>query len=72
MLTLRLLCAARYKLLQFHFHGGSETVVNGRRFPLEAQFVHQDTYGNYLVVAVLFDIGEWHPWIGGYCTATGQ
>jgi carbonic anhydrase len=46
-----------YKLLQFHFHHGSETRVDGKQFPLEAHFVHQDTAGKYLVVAVLFDEG---------------
>ena len=43
-----------YSLLQFHFHAGSETRIDGEQFPLEAHFVHQDAGGHYFVVAVLF------------------
>ena len=30
-----------YALKKFGFHRGSETTVNGKQFPLEAQFLHQ-------------------------------
>jgi carbonic anhydrase len=52
-----LLLGRRYKLQQFHFHSLSEHRVNGEQFPMEAQFVHKDDAGHYLILAVLFRIG---------------
>jgi carbonic anhydrase len=43
-----------YALQQFHFHRLSETTVDGKHMPLEAQFVHKASDGSIMVVAVLF------------------
>lgn len=47
----------RYSLKQVHFHTPSEHVINGRRYPLEAHFVHADEYGKLAVLGVLFEEG---------------
>ena len=41
----QVLSGKSYRLQQFHFHMSSETRINGKQFPLEAQFVHQDSNG---------------------------
>jgi carbonic anhydrase len=46
-----------YHLAQFHVHAPSEHTVNGRSFPLELHFVHQDDAGRLAVVGVLVDTG---------------
>lgn len=43
-----------YELLQFHFHAPSEHLVEGRRFPMEAHFVHKSTGTNNLGVLGVF------------------
>ncbi len=48
----------RYSLKQVHFHTPSEHVINGRRYPLEAHFVHADEYGKLAVLGVLFEEGS--------------
>ena len=50
-----------YTLKQFHFHHPSEEHVNGKVFPLEAHFVHQDSEGHLAVVSVLFQEGPANP-----------
>lgn len=47
-----------YKLLQFHYHTPSEHTVEGKRFPLEIHFVHQNQKGEYLAVGLLVEEGE--------------
>ncbi|XZG69877.1 carbonic anhydrase [Chitinibacteraceae bacterium HSL-7] len=47
-----------YRLLQFHFHTGSEHTVNGRQYPLEAHFVHINDAGQLAVFGVMFEEGE--------------
>ena len=47
-----------FRLLQFHFHTPSENALNGKRFPMEAHFVHQDGKGNLAVLAVFMEEGE--------------
>ncbi len=47
----------RYQLKQFHFHAPSEDLLDGKRFPLEAHFVHADEDGNLAVVAVFVEQG---------------
>lgn len=42
-----------YELLQFHFHTQSEHLLNGSAFPLELHLVHQNVFGDLLV------IGSW-------------
>ncbi len=46
-----------YTLKQFHFHTPSENHINGKTFPMEAHFVHQDAEGNLAVLAVMFQNG---------------
>ncbi|WP_249226249.1 carbonic anhydrase [Entomohabitans teleogrylli] len=47
-----------FELQQFHFHTPSENTIEGRSFPLEAHFVHQNATGEIAVVAVMFRPGE--------------
>ena len=47
-----------YELKQFHFHTPSENTVNGKHFPLEAHFVHQNKEGNLAVLAMMFIPGK--------------
>jgi carbonic anhydrase len=47
-----------YSLLQFHFHTPSEHHVDGKEYPMEIHFVHQNQTGRYTVVGVLVDYGE--------------
>jgi len=47
-----------YNLLQFHFHAPSENLIDGKSYPMEGHFVHSDSDGNLLVIAVMFDYGE--------------
>ena len=44
-----------YQLDSLHFHAPSEHTVDGRRFDLEAHFVHAAKDGSLSVVGVLFD-----------------
>lgn len=46
-----------YKLLQFHFHRPSEHLINGKSFPMEVHFVHQNAAGGLAVVGVLMESG---------------
>jgi carbonic anhydrase len=48
----------KFKLKQFHFHSPSETMINGRLFPLEAHFVHVSDDGDIAVIAVMFEYGQ--------------
>lgn len=48
-----------YNLVQFHFHEPSEHYIEGKRFALEAHFVHKQVEDNSLaVVAVMIDEGQ--------------
>ncbi|MDD5717210.1 MAG: carbonic anhydrase family protein [Sulfuricurvum sp.] len=47
-----------YKLLQFHFHGKSEEMIDGKQYDLVAHMVHKSADGNLAVVAVLFNEGK--------------
>lgn len=47
-----------FTLKQFHFHTPSENMINGKRYPMEAHFVHSDKDGNLAVIAVMFKEGE--------------
>lgn len=48
----------RYDLLQYHFHHPAEHTINGKEYPLELHFVHENQYGQLLVVAVMIEAGE--------------
>ncbi len=50
-----------YRLVQFHFHRPSEHLIDGKRFPMEAHFVHQHTSGALAVVGVLMTTGGANP-----------
>lgn len=51
----------RFRLMQYHFHTPSENRIQGRAFPLEAHFVHQNDAGELAVVAVMFEPGAENP-----------
>jgi carbonic anhydrase len=46
-----------YTASQFHFHAGSEHLVDGEQFPLEMHIVHRDADDNLAVVGLLVDVG---------------
>ncbi|WP_417913740.1 carbonic anhydrase [Candidatus Electronema sp. JM] len=50
-----------YELKQIHFHAPSEHLIEGKQFPLEAQFVHVSADGQIAVLAVVYDLGEANP-----------
>ena len=50
-----------YSLLQFHFHHPSEHLFNGKRFAMEAHFVHAHASGALAVVATLMVAGKHNP-----------
>ena len=54
--------SSRYELLQYHFHHPSEHLVEGKRFAMEAHFVHQNVQNNDLgVLGVLLVPGTVNP-----------
>lgn len=46
-----------YELLQFHFHHPSEHAIDGRRFDMEAHFVHKSAAGVLAVLGVMIAPG---------------
>jgi carbonic anhydrase len=48
----------RYGLTQFHFHHPSEHLVDGKKFAMEAHFVHSAEDGGLAVVGVFIVPGE--------------
>ena len=55
--------ADRYSLVQFHFHKPSEEAIDGRHFAMVVHLVHQDSQGNFAVVALLLKAGADNPLI---------
>jgi len=47
----------KYNLIQFHFHAPSENKINGKSYPMEGHFVHENKNGDLLVMAIMFDEG---------------
>lgn len=45
---------AHFRMTQFHFHHPSEHTVEGRAFPLEIHFVHEDEWGGGFAIAAVF------------------
>jgi len=51
-----------YKLLQLHFHAGSEHQIDGKQFPMEIHFVHKNFSTNKItVVGVMVTEGSANP-----------
>lgn len=50
-----------FNLRQLNFHAPSENQINGKSYPMEAQFVHQNDRGELAMVAVMFEEGEANP-----------
>ncbi|MFV2061504.1 MAG: carbonic anhydrase, partial [Gammaproteobacteria bacterium] len=46
---------SNYELKQFHFHTPSENTIDGKSYPLEAHFVHQNKTGELAVIAIMFE-----------------
>ena len=55
-----ILDGVRHELKQFHFHHGSEHLLEGARWPLELHLVHANAAGSIAVVGVLFREGPEH------------
>ncbi|MBA2816531.1 carbonic anhydrase [Candidatus Pantoea persica] len=51
----------RLRLMQYHFHTPSENRIQGRAFPLEAHFVHQNGASELAVAAMMFEPGAENP-----------
>lgn len=47
-----------FNLKQFHFHTPSEHTLNGKHFPMEVHFVHQNEDGSFAVVGVFCEEGK--------------
>lgn len=47
-----------YRLLQFHAHTPSEHTLDGKSFPMEIHFVHQNDAGELAVVGVMIESGS--------------
>ncbi|MBB6444232.1 carbonic anhydrase [Bacillus benzoevorans] len=47
-----------YNLLQFHFHNPSEHKINGKQYPMEIHFVHQDEHQRIVVLGVMIEEGK--------------
>jgi carbonic anhydrase len=50
-----------FTLRQFHFHTPSENLIDGKRYPLAAHFVHASEEGHLAVVGVMFETGAENP-----------
>ena len=47
-----------FTLKQFHFHTPSEHTLNGKHFPMEVHFVHQNADGSFAVVGAFCEEGK--------------
>lgn len=55
-----------YKLLQFHYHAGSEHKIDGKQFPLEVHFVHKNSDTDFAVLSVMFKEGAENAFLKNY------
>ncbi len=46
-----------YKLLQFHFHAGSEHTIDGKQYPLDVHFVHKNSDADFAVIGLMYEKG---------------
>jgi carbonic anhydrase len=53
--------AASFRLVQFHFHHPSEHMMDGRKYPMEAHFVHVAASGGRGVIGVMLQGGAANP-----------
>lgn len=53
-----LVAGESHALLQFHFHGQSEHLVDGQAYPLELHLVHASASGRLAVVGIFLQEGE--------------
>lgn len=53
--------AGERRLVQVHFHSPSEHAIGGKRFPLEAHFVHKGPDGSLAVLGVMLREGRSNP-----------
>ena len=53
-----------FELQQIRFRTPSENRIEGKTFPLEAQYMHRNSGGEWAVVSVFFEEGEANPSIG--------
>jgi len=52
-----------FELIQFHFHHPSEHRLKGISFPMEIHLVHKASDNEYVVLAVLVNLGKHNPHI---------
>ena len=50
----------KYELIQFHFHRPGEHLIEGKAFEMELHLVHKTPDHQYVVIAVLFEEGEYN------------
>jgi carbonic anhydrase len=65
-----------FTLAQMHFHAPSEHAINGKKFAIEAHFVHKNSDGKLAVVGVMLDEGSsdsaaWEPFVQSLGTVKG-
>ena len=48
----------KYRLIQYHFHTPAQHEINGQKYPLEIEFVHQGAAGRVLLLSVLVEYGK--------------
>lgn len=51
----------KYNLVQFHLHTPSETLIDGKDFPMEIHFVNQSKSGDLAVIGVFVKEGKANP-----------
>ena len=53
-----------YHLVEFHFHTPSEHTVDGKRYPMDAHFVHTNSHGQLAVLSVAYRVGRRNRTLG--------
>lgn len=56
-----ILDSSAFLMKQLSFHAPSEHLIEGKSYPLEAQFLHADSKGNLAIIAVMFKEGKANP-----------